>query len=32
VFPSKAGTPVGVVNKMLLNGKAILDSRGGQQQ
>jgi len=32
VFPSKAGTPVGVVNKMLLNGKAILDNRGGQQQ
>ena len=32
VFPSKAGTPVGVVNKLLLNGKAILDNRGGQQQ
>jgi len=32
VFPSKAGTPVGVVNKLVLNGKTILDNRGGQQQ
>ena len=31
VFPSKAGTPVGVANKIVLNGKVILDSRGGQQ-
>jgi hypothetical protein len=32
VFPAKAGTPVGVVNKLVLNGKTILDNRGGQQQ
>ena len=32
VFPSKAGTPVGVVNKLVANGKTILDNRGGQQQ
>ena len=32
VFPSKAGTPVGVVNKLVVNGKTILDNRGGQQQ
>jgi len=32
MFPSKAGTPVGVVNKILANGKVILDNRGGQQQ
>jgi hypothetical protein len=32
MFPSKAGTPVGVVNKILANGKVILESRGGQQQ
>jgi len=31
VFPSKAGTPVGVVNKIVLKGKAILENRGGQQ-
>jgi hypothetical protein len=30
VFPSKAGTPVGVVNKIELNGKVILANRGGQ--
>ena len=32
VYPSKAGTPVGVVNKLIANGKTILDNRGGQQQ
>jgi hypothetical protein len=32
LFPSKAGTPVGVVNKIVSNGKVLLDSRGGQQQ
>jgi len=32
MFPSKAGTPVGVVNKIVLNGKVILENRGGQQQ
>lgn len=32
LFPSKAGTPVGVVNKVVANGKTILDNRGGQQQ
>ena len=31
VYPSKAGTPVGVVNKLVLSGKTILDNRGGQQ-
>ena len=31
LYPSKAGTPVGVVNKIVMNGKAILDNRGGQQ-
>ena len=31
VYPSKAGTPVGVVNKIVLSGKTILDNRGGQQ-
>ena len=32
MFPSKAGTPVGVVSKIVLNGKVILENRGGQQQ
>ena len=32
MYPSKAGTPVGVVNKIVLNGKVVLESRGGQQQ
>jgi hypothetical protein len=31
LFPSKAGTPVGVANKILLNGKVVLEGRGGQQ-
>jgi hypothetical protein len=31
VYPSKAGTPVGVVNRVVLNGKTILENRGGQQ-
>ena len=32
MFPSRAGAPVGVVNKIVLNGKVILEKRGGQQQ
>jgi hypothetical protein len=31
VYPAKAGTLVGVVNKIVLSGKTILENRGGQQ-
>ena len=30
VFPSRAGTPVGVVNKIAVGGKELLGARGGQ--